>query len=232
MLTKSGHQFCVEHAVESNEESDHNRVVCPLDKTHTVFIYNLKKHLKVCNKRIPDDLPPYVSMKINFIDKNENKIEPFKLRDVPKEELNKVIKMIEELFEKFIQGKINTEILSHEIFNEEMKRPDLGHDTLRHLQQASSMIGILKARNFINSNTIFIDLGAGRGSLSYWLTNMIKSEKLEHSKVMVVDRASVRFKRDNKVDDRSLVDRIKVDIGDLDLSKIEMGECKVRNLEN
>lgn len=44
--------------------------------------------------------------------------------------------------------------------------------------------------------------------------------------MLVIDRASVRFKRDNKVDDRSIVERIKVDIGDLDITKVNFGSCK------
>lgn len=111
-----------------------------------------------------------------------------------------------------------------------MKRPDLGEESLRHLRQASSMFGILREKNFIKSETCIVDLGAGRGSLSFWLAKLIETEKLEKSKVLVIDRASHRFKRDNKVDDRSLVERIRVDIGDLDLNGVEFGDCKVKKI--
>lgn len=89
------------------------------------------------------------------------------------------------------------------------------------------MFGILKEKNFINPETCFADLGAGRGSVSFWLAKMIEKDKVEKSKVLVIDRASHRFKRDNKVDDRSLIERIRVDIGDLDLNGVDFGECKV-----
>lgn len=169
-----------------------------------------------------------MSPKINFLDKNEDNLANFKLREVPKDEVNAVVAIVEKLFAENVEGKIKSEILSHEIFNEELKRPDLGEDSLRHLHQASSMLGILKSKNFVNSETAFVDLGAGRGQTSFWLTKMIESEGLEESKVVVIDRASHRFKRDNKVDDRNLVERIKVDIGDLDLSKFDFGKSKVR----
>lgn len=148
---------------------------------------------------------------------------------MPKTEIDAVIKIVEEIYQKFVEGEIQEEIYKHEIFNDELKRPELGDESLRHIYQASSMLGILKARNFIKSETCFMDLGAGRGSVSFWLAKLIETEKVEKSKVLVIDRASHRFKMDNKVDDRSLVERLRVDIGDLDLSCVDFGECKVRN---
>lgn len=48
--------FCGEHANLEKEVLE-NRILCPLDNSHTVFKYNLEKHLKVCNKRKPETLP-------------------------------------------------------------------------------------------------------------------------------------------------------------------------------
>lgn len=233
MDSKKNAEFCGEHATESattKEAPNDLRIPCPLDKKHTVYAFNLAKHLTKCNRRVPEN--PYVSSKINYLDNIDEKTDNFRLRDVPKEEVDGIISIVERLFTQFIAGKIKSEVLSHEIFTEEMKRSDLGDESLRHLHQASSMIGILKARNLVKKQTVFVDLGAGRGSLSFWLAKLIESEKLEDSKVLVIDRASVRFKRDNKVDDRSIVERIKVDIGDLDITKVDFGSCKVRFLLN
>lgn len=58
MEAKKGLEFCGEHGTEEKADKlEENRIFCPLDKTHTVAASKLEKHLKVCNKRIPDELP-------------------------------------------------------------------------------------------------------------------------------------------------------------------------------
>lgn len=43
----------------------------------------------------------------------------------------------------------------------------------------------------------------------------------EQSTVLLVDKASLRHKKDNKIEDRNSVQRIRADISDLDLEKLE-----------
>lgn len=44
---------------------------------------------------------------------------------------------------------------------------------------------------------------------------------IEQTSVLLVDKASLRHKKDNKIEDRNVVQRIRADISDLDLEKLE-----------
>jgi tRNA:m4X modification enzyme len=199
MIAKAGQQYCGEHQPPVIVEPiDESRILCPLDRTHSVMKFKLEKHLLVCNARKKENNEPYVKKNLNIgmaeaCDDGEN----FKLRDLPQDELDRVTKLVNDLFAAHVDGKIATEIMTHEIFDEEMKAGEYGDEKLRHLLQASSILGILKDRRLLEPKTCFIDLGAGKGHLSYWLTKLIVDDKTEDSKVLVVDRASHRHKRDN-----------------------------------
>lgn len=59
------------------------------------------------------------------------------------------------------------------------------------------------------------------GQLSYWIANAVKST--EGSTVLLVERASPKHKRDNKLDKTSYkVQRVRADISDLLLDKLEI----------
>ncbi|KAK8772165.1 hypothetical protein V5799_024592 [Amblyomma americanum] len=48
----SGSRYCGEHIVlSSSEDSGHDRIVCPLDSTHTCSAALLSQHLKKCNAK-------------------------------------------------------------------------------------------------------------------------------------------------------------------------------------
>lgn len=55
--------------------------------------------------------------------------------------------------------------------------------------------------------------------MSFWLAEATKDT--EQSTVLLVDKASLRHKKDNKIEDRNSVQRIRADISDLDLEKLE-----------
>lgn len=62
------------------------------------------------------------------------------------------------------------------------------------------------------------------GHLSLWLAKVIVMEQLRKSKVLVVDRASHRYKKDNVMKDFNVVERLRVDIADLDLTEVPFDE--------
>ncbi|KAG5666436.1 hypothetical protein PVAND_014464 [Polypedilum vanderplanki] len=226
MTIKPNHKFCGEHEPPIEQEPlDESRIFCPLDPSHSVFKFKLEKHLKVCNARKKEVSLAYVKKNLNIglVDNGED--ENFKLRDLPDDEIYRVIKIVNELFERHVEGKIATEIKSHKIFDDEMRIESYGDEKIRHLSQASSILGILESRELLKEKTCFIDLGAGRGHLSYWLSKLIVDEKIEDSKVLVVDRASHRHKRDNLFKEIGVVERIRVDLADLDLKELPFNKC-------
>ena len=63
------------------------------------------------------------------------------------------------------------------------------------------------------------------GEFSLWQSNIIKG--YENSKVILIDKASHRHKKDNKIEDKELSERIRADIADLNLKKLDMiDKCK------
>lgn len=113
----------------------------------------------------------------------------------------------------------------------------------KHLNQASSLLGIVEHYELFKSDTCYIEFGAGKGTrhahefkkinclqtsghLSYWVYQAV--EELNSTSVLLVERASHRHKFDNKLDKTNgRVHRIRVDIADLILEKVEfLKDCK------
>lgn len=113
--------------------------------------------------------------------------------------------------------------MSHEILADELANETYGSDKRKHLVQTSSILGIMQHEDFLQPETCFIEFGAGKAALTYWLANAIKD--LKNSKVLVIDRASHRHKKDNLIRDRDRVERIRADIADLNLQGLET-KCK------
>jgi tRNA:m4X modification enzyme len=158
----------------------------------------MAKHLLVCNARIPENPPPYIKTGANLGEAEEVKTdENFKLQDLSPDELNVIIKKVESLFDKYLTGQIQNSFMSHEVLAEELANEEYGNEKRRHLVQTSSILGILKSENLLKPKTSFIEYGAGKAALTFWLATAIKP--LENVKVLVIDRASHRFKKDNKM---------------------------------
>lgn len=175
MTVKKGKSFCGEHqpvdpSVENSRQNDRqrladNRVLCPLDPSHSVYTFKLQKHLRICNARKrTENLPSFVKKNINSCeDESVSADEDIKLRDLEASEIDKVTKIVEKLFDEHVAGKIQREVKSHNIFEHELKVETYGEDKIRHLLQTSSILGILEAKDLLKSHTCFIDLGAGKG---------------------------------------------------------------------
>ncbi|XP_066150943.1 tRNA:m(4)X modification enzyme TRM13 homolog isoform X2 [Euwallacea fornicatus] len=226
MLVKSGQEFCGEHQkpITNMQTSDNSlkiRIVCPLDPKHTVFAQNLKKHLTICNAR---EKPQE-----EFIEKNVNsghlEVTPeFPSNDsfqmlstFSKEQILNVIKKVDHIYEEKVT--ITTKHLSFKIVEDETNKPENGNKAKKHLKQESSILGMLQGYNLLKDKTCFIEFGAGRGQLSYWIAKATTS--LEGCKLLLIEKASPKHKRDNKLARTcDTIMRIRADIADLVLDKV------------
>lgn len=119
-----------------------------------------------------------------------------------------------------IKDKINSKILSHKLLEQELLKVSYGKKTRKHLIQASSTLGLLEEAQLLSPNSCYIEFGAGKGQLSYWISKA--TEELEKCSVLLFERASQRHKKDNKLDKSdSKVERIRADIADLVLEKVD-----------
>uniref|UniRef100_A0A1I8NQ20 tRNA:m(4)X modification enzyme TRM13 n=1 Tax=Stomoxys calcitrans TaxID=35570 RepID=A0A1I8NQ20_STOCA len=229
MTVAKGKDYCGEHAPavnvgEGQSPEDQDRIPCPLDGKHTVYKKNLQKHLKICNAKPKDDLPGYIKKNINAghaedYDGNANEeLKAIKLVDLEDAEFYQVIDKVKELYGKYVEGNIQTLNCNHKCMDEELANEEYGKESRKHLVQASALLGILENERTIQNFTSFVEFGAGKGQLAFYLSKLL--ENMKSSQVVLVDRMSLRHKKDNKIEDRSLVQRIRADIVDLCLDKL------------
>lgn len=234
MTVAKGQEFCGEHipnADESSHESSYiseakrtKRIPCPLDPKHTVYAWNVEKHLKICNAKAKD-LPEYISRGVNNggpVNASENSVPSIKLADVDPAAMDDLIAKINKLYDDHVAGNINELYLKHPVMDSELTKAEYGAETIKHLVQTSSILGYLKHFEFLQADTSFIEFGAGKGQVSYWLAQIINN--ISNTNVILVDRASHRHKQDNKITDRDAVHRIRADIADFVIQKLN--ECK------
>lgn len=112
-------------------------------------------------------------------------------------------------------------ILEHQILKDKINDVSCGKIVKKHLIQNSSLLSHLECANLIKDNTCFIEFGAGKGKLTYWLGQIIKNKK--DCCILLIDRSSYRHKSDNKLKNEQstlIIERIRTDIADLKLNAI------------
>lgn len=224
-------EYCGEHIpltenslkiVDANDSTPkHNvRVPCPLDPKHTVCARKLHNHLKICNALVkdrPDFIVPGLNAGLNVAN-DSNESTDFKLCDVDKEIVDQIVDKIQKLYELHkIDERIDDLTASHPLLESELNNQEYGYETLRHLTQTSTILGYLNYYKLFDDYVSYVEYGAGKGQVSYWLAQAIAN--YPNSNVLLIDRASVRHKKDNKLDESHAVQRIRADIADFDISK-------------
>jgi len=236
MTANKGSPFCGAHAPptispstsdeKSGEDSFQERIPCPLDSKHTVFKRKLAKHLTICNARDQETSLPYIVKGVNSGEDSEKqlvdqeKLNQIKLHELSDEEFYGLIGKVKYLYDKHIGSSIQEMQLEHKSLKEELNRKDYGQETLRQLTQASSLLGILEKDHQLMEHTSYVEFGAGKGQLAYYLATVLEGQQFTHSQVILIDRMSLRHKKDNKVANKELVQRIRADIADLKLSAL------------
>ncbi|ORX59726.1 DUF715-domain-containing protein [Hesseltinella vesiculosa] len=240
LKTRPGNQYCGEHLPDDQRDGNENtrRVPCPFDPNHTVAIKDLVSHKARCNSR-PLPPPVYHSLNLNvtlplspeelafqqnIFSHKELKSQPWiarvQLDQLPDGELQALLQKIQHTASSLLPS-IPTQILSH---------PSLVSDatslkTCRHLDQQSSLIGHMKENGMLDhKDTCYAEFGAGKGrELAHHVKNALTEENGRPTFVLV-DRKSVRNKFDKVLLGTSGADsevqRVLIDIKDLDFSKI------------
>lgn len=225
----NGEEYCGEHLPLKTDNSEgakqpvnknHVRVACPLDPKHTVYEKNLTKHLKICNANVTDQ-PNYIVPGLNAGPKlEEAENTDFRLSEIDEEVIESVIEKVNRIFAvSDIDARIEELLLSHPLLESELSNETYGAETLKHLRQTSAILGYLEHFKLLSDKTSYIEFGAGKGQVSYWLAQAITSNT--DSNVLLIDRASLRHKKDNKLDESHSVERIRADISDFDIHRYD-----------
>lgn len=145
-----GSLYCVNHYFsDTNQEKDDQdnkkrRVPCPLDPSHSVYEYKLKKHLKICNKaKSLDSLhdQPYYQENRNV--GGDTISEEF----IHHQHLSALIKRIQEVYSSILKDHVSENMHfpeSLESYVEEKKKENIKHEKLRHVYQQGTIINNMK----------------------------------------------------------------------------------------
>ncbi|EZA50432.1 hypothetical protein DMN91_009904 [Ooceraea biroi] len=226
MTVREGKRYCGEHQQDANDAGD-ERVECPLDPKHTCYQSKLTKHLNVCNaKQRLDAQPAFVVKGVNLDSETTTVTLHVPLSQLDETVVNTVIKKIHSAYEKL--PKFSTVILQHDTLKARLSDEPCGNNARKHLLQNASLLGHLEQAGLLQDDTCFIEFGAGRAQLTYWLGQIIKHKS--NSCILLVDRSSHRHKNDNKLKREEsclMVKRVHADIADLRLNQIaEMQSIK------
>lgn len=237
MSVAKGHTYCGEHSGDKaiNESASANpesgavvpRVPCPLDPKHTVFADRLQKHMKICNAR-EQAKPEYIKKDINAGDGDDEEKAEEKDSKLSEQSVDYLIGLVGKVraFYDSIKPSFDPreETVYHPDLEKELDNSSYGPDTLKHLRQTSALLGSMKRLQLLLGKTCYIEFGAGKGQVSYFLANALKD--LPETAVALIDRASMRHKMDNKCEDRDSVQRVRADIADLDLKALPQVQGK------
>ncbi|OQR96828.1 tRNA guanosine-2'-O-methyltransferase [Thraustotheca clavata] len=247
-----GSQYCGNHidldtGVESNKTKKfkaemRKRVPCTLDPTHTVYLFDLKKHLVICNKLKDAEAMkqlPYYSLNINSgsstekpeeaeetsgKDEENEHSQPTAARQasvfqtLSKMDYNVFAVRLEKAYNELI-GSIPTKTLNHEACSKlltEKQATGAAHGALRHIQQQASILGHMEEKKLLHPSYTYMELGAGRAMLSLALTQLYPA-----SPFILIDRAGTRGKADQYIATESKCTRAKIDIRHLNLSGMQ-----------
>lgn len=222
MTVRGGKNYCGEHQLDiaDPEDAGDRRVKCPLDPTHTCYQSKLRKHLNVCNvKRELDAQPAFIVKGINLDEEAIVAPPHVPLSQLDESVLETVIRKIHSAYDKL--PDISQAILQHDVLKSKLRDETCGSNVRKHLLQNASLLGHLEQAGLVQDDTCFIEFGAGKALLTYWLGQIIKDKS--NSCVLLVDRSSHRHKNDNKLrkeDNRLVIKRIRADIADLRLNQV------------
>ncbi|XP_072945447.1 tRNA:m(4)X modification enzyme TRM13 homolog [Epargyreus clarus] len=232
MTVRPGRNYCGEHEPEPKPEMspDDTRIPCPYDPKHTCYASKLKKHLSICNARQLEQ-PDYIVHNINV--QQSSGSPRVLLSQVPEEKIRALIDKVNILYDKYVKDTITVidEQPIHEVVLEEFNEERRAESSLRHLRQVSSLLHLMEAEGLVQDNTCYVELGAGKGQFSYYAYKAWCGKNA--SRVLLVDRASLRHKLDNKLRDSAAATdsdaagsgasgccRIRADLAHLALDKV------------
>ncbi|CAN7937703.1 unnamed protein product [Ixodes hexagonus] len=225
MRALAGHEYCGEHVLRCDLKNGegHDRIICPLDATHTCSAALLSKHLKKCNAKAKEAHEYFLRNINSGLPKPEGHQNPCKLflKDVSDEELLAIIGKLERICEA-LTDRPGTYVGLHEGLSAELDGLVDCAVAQKHLRQKAALLGLAESQGLLDGQACYIEFGAGRGRLSYWLAKILSGKGC---RFLLVDRASSRHKFENKIrreeqDNSSEIQRLQIDIEHLCLGKV------------
>ncbi|KAH7940825.1 hypothetical protein HPB49_006495 [Dermacentor silvarum] len=101
----------------------------------------------------------------------------------------------------------------------------------KHLRQKAALLSLAERQGLLTSDSCFVEFGAGRGRLSYWLAKILAKDNCHF---LLVDRAASRHKFENKaksdLGDFPEIQRLQIDIRHLCLGNVHLVKAHQKKL--
>lgn len=232
----AGSRYCGEHVVLSpaeNGEPGHDRITCPLDSTHTCSSALLNKHLKKCNA-MKKEAQEFFIRNINSGTLPLSGVTslPVKttLKHVTDERLWEIIHKVEEICNDDVTLP-EEHVGLHWAFDAELEKLAGCVVAEKHLRQKAALLSLAERQGLLTSDSCFVEFGAGRGRLSYWLAKILAKDNCHF---LLVDRAASRHKFENKaksdLGDFPEMQRLQIDIRHLCLGNVHLVKAHQKKL--
>lgn len=228
MQKRQGQQFCAQHSTAQ-------RMPCPLDPHHSIWTHQLQSHLQKCNAKATHD--PWFSKDFNS-----------QLRKVPSDTKSEPTSTESEGLEVYINTLQGIEfaplpfsVKTHPGLNQRLADVQVA----KHPLQQASLVGNLKQRGLLNSESFYLEFGCGKAELSRFISLCITKDFVGNDDDCkrsdggygfgLIDRGANRMKNDAKIIKEAIVTRIphvkrsRIDIKDLDLDKF-LVDCKFERI--
>lgn len=233
LRAKEGSKYCGEHLTElsGNGEAE-QRIPCPYDPDHSIFTWDLKRHLHVCNAR-PGPIPEYYSENLNVLWLQANRDKEF--ADIESEGGEGQEVGAESLLFRGMEP-VDFQILVNKITKLHAKigvsyahtadipapaEPVSG--TVKEVLQKDALASHIAAHGrFQGPSSAIVEMGCGKGGLSHHLVTG-HTEAIRGCRFYLVDREGFKGKFDRRAEESGAeicLCRAKIDIKDLDLDKL------------
>lgn len=232
MMQQKGYKFCLAHMKHDSQQSSEDRIPCPLDPKHSVWVKDLKLHLKKCNARPAEEHEEWYEFKYNAFLRNLMKDtkhdHTYGCENIEESEelIEEVVKLLQEYDE--IAERPKDMIRQHSGLETRLEQKE----NKKHILQQSSIAGILHELNLLSADNFYVEFGCGKGDLSRSINACIMAEigalpvNATTYGFGFIDRGSNRMKVDNKIISdcgkhgvTAVVKRSRIDIEHLVLDK-------------
>lgn len=194
---------------------------CPLNPLHSIAPHDLSRHLRKCNQR-SIILGPFHRPNCNAgLECDNHDDYPSILQDVTDEELRESLGRMERIHDHFIREPLESNPSSSDCYLANINIDELGNRARKHLEQIGSLISQLVQLNLLQSNTCFVEMGAGRGQLSHELHACLKDESTVDFVLIERDHQRYRFDAHHRREHHGpSFERYRLDIRDLYLPQL------------
>lgn len=197
MQKKSGRIYCSEHMI-FDKSNGNDRIPCPYDNNHTVWVEELQYHLRKCNARPKEINEDWYSRDFNVaLDKNPtNENYSGNLA----EDMDKCINILQKFKDKTRSLELRVNI--HNGLSSRLKEVL----NKKYVMQQASLIGNMKDLGLLSPEVFYLEFGCGKAELSRYVGLCIQKdlnsgEGGDHPSYGfgLIDRGVNRMKMDSKI---------------------------------